>query len=350
MERKTPLYERHVRLGGKIVPFAGYLLPVEYQGVIAEHKTVRSSAGLFDVSHMGEATLKGADALSNLNKLLTNDFTNMKDGQARYSPMCYDNGGTVDDLLVYRFSENSYMLVLNASNRFKDVEWIRDHLEGDVKFTDISDDAAQVALQGPDAERILSEAFPDWTLPKRNYRFTYTPDALISRTGYTGEDGFEVYTSAERAGEIWDALIAAGAVPCGLGARDTLRMEAAMPLYGHELSSDITPAEAGLSMFIKLDKPDFIGKTTLMQAPARKRVGLMLTDRGIAREGSLVYSGDSQIGRVTSGTHLPTLGRAAAMALLDIESAVLGDSVSIDVRGRRVNAEIVNLPFYKRGK
>lgn len=350
MERKTPLYDKHVSAGGKIVPFAGYLLPVEYQGVIAEHKTVRTSAGLFDVSHMGEATLKGADALSNLNRLLTNDFTSMKDGQARYSPMCYDNGGTVDDLLVYRFSENSYMLVLNASNRFKDVEWIRDHLSGDVEFTDISDNAAQVALQGPDSESIISKAFPEWNLPKRNYRFTYTSDALISRTGYTGEDGFEVYVSPERAGEIWDKLIAAGAVPCGLGARDTLRMEAAMPLYGHELSSDITPAETGLSMFIKLDKPDFIGKAALEKEPARKRVGLLLTDRGIAREGASVYSGDKQIGHVTSGTHLPTLGRAAAMAIIDTEYAALGESVSIDVRGRRLNAEIINLPFYKRGK
>ncbi len=355
VERKTPLYDAHVALGGKIVPFAGYLLPVEYPtGVIAEHRAVRAQAGLFDVSHMGEAVLKGADALANLNRLLTNDFTGMKDGQARYSPMCGENGGTVDDLLVYKFGEGNYMLVLNAANREKDVKWISEQLSGDVSFEDISDDVAQVALQGPAAEEILRAARPDWALPKRNYRFKPQADALVSRTGYTGEDGFEIYLKPEKAAELWNALLEAGKpfglIPCGLGARDTLRMEAAMPLYGHELSADITPLEAGLDVFVKLDKPDFIGRQGMLNKGARvRRCGLVPIDRGIPREGAQVLSGDEAIGRVTSGTHLPTLGHAACMALIKTEYTQPDTEVLIDVRGRRLRARVVPLPFYKRG-
>lgn len=243
--------------------------------MIAEHRAVRAQAGLFDVSHMGEATLRGADALGNLNRLLTNDFTGMKDGQARYSPMCDENGGTVDDLLVYKFGEGDYMLVLNAANREKDVKWIAEHLSGDVVFEDVSDGVAQIALQGPASEEILRAAKPEWALPKRNYRFKAQADALVSRTGYTGEDGFEIYLKPEKAAELWDALLEAGKpfglIPCGLGARDTLRMEAAMPLYGHELSADITPLEAGLDVFVKLDKPEFIGRQGLLDRGARVR-------------------------------------------------------------------------------
>lgn len=355
LERKTPLYDAHVGLGGKMVSFAGYLLPVEYStGVIAEHKAVRAQAGLFDVSHMGEATLKGADALDNLNRLLTNDFTSMKDGQARYSPMCDESGGTVDDLLVYRLGENDYMLVLNAANRKKDVRWIAQHLSGDAAFEDISDSVAQIALQGPASEEILRAARPDWVLPKRNYRFRAQTDALISRTGYTGEDGFEIYLKPEKAAEMWNALLEAGKpfglIPCGLGARDTLRMEAAMPLYGHELSADVTPLEAALDVFVKLDKPEFIGKDSMLGKGVHvRRCGLVPVDRGIPREGAQVFAGDKPIGRVTSGTHLPTLGHAACMALLKTEYTQPDTEVLIDVRGRRLRAKVVPLPFYKRG-
>ena len=354
LERKTPLYDAHVALGGKIVPFAGYLLPVEYPtGVIAEHRAVRAQAGLFDVSHMGEATLRGADALGNLNRLLTNDFTGMKDGQARYSPMCDENGGTVDDLLVYKFGEGDYMLVLNAANREKDVKWIAEHLSGDVVFEDVSDGVAQIALQGPASEEILRAAKPEWALPKRNYRFKAQADALVSRTGYTGEDGFEIYLKPEKAAELWDALLEAGKpfglIPCGLGARDTLRMEAAMPLYGHERSADVTPLEAGLDVFVKLDKPEFIGRQGLLDRGARvRRCGLVPVDRGIPREGAQVFAGDEPIGRVTSGTHLPTLGHAACMALLKTEYTQPDAEALIDVRGRKIRAKVVPLPFYKR--
>ena len=352
--RKTPLYDRHTAAGGKIVPFAGWLLPVQYSGVIAEHRAVRSACGLFDVSHMGELVLRGADALANVNNLMTNDFSGMADGQARYSPMCYEDGGVVDDLIVYRCSDTAYLIVVNAANRDKDAGWIRAHLTGDCAMEDISDQVAQLALQGPEAESILRTLTED--IPEKNYTAVLhgTVDGrpcLVSRTGYTGEDGFELYCDPGDAPALWDALIAAGAVPCGLGARDTLRLEAAMPLYGHELSPEINPYEAGLGIFVKLDKAGFIGKAALEQARPvrRRRVGLKMTGRGIAREECPVYDGEKQIGVVTSGTHCPWLGCAVAMALVDADYKEPGTAVQVDVRGRRVEAEVVKTPFYKRG-
>ena len=260
--RKTPLYDRHVAAGGKIVPFAGWLLPVQYSGVIAEHKAVRSACGLFDVSHMGELLLRGADALENVNRLMTNDFSGMAEGQARYSPMCYEDGGTVDDLIVYKCSDTAYFIVVNAANKDKDAAWIGEHLTGDCAMEDLSDRVAQLALQGPKAEELLRTLTGD--IPERNYTAVLRGTVagmpcLVSRTGYTGEDGFELYCAPADAPALWDALTAGGALPCGLGARDTLRLEAAMPLYGHELSAEINPYEAGLGIFVKLDKPDFIG-------------------------------------------------------------------------------------------
>ena len=351
--RKTPLYDRHTAAGGKIVPFAGWLLPVQYSGVIAEHRAVRSACGLFDVSHMGELVLRGADALANVNNLMTNDFSGMADGQARYSPMCYEDGGVVDDLIVYRCSDTTYLIVVNAANRDKDAGWIRAHLTGDCNLEDISDQVAQLALQGPEAESILRTLTGD--IPEKNYTAVLhgTVDGrpcLVSRTGYTGEDGFELYCAPGDAPALWDALIAAGAVPCGLGARDTLRLEAAMPLYGHELSPEINPYEAGLGIFVKLDKDGFIGKAALEQARPvnRRRVGLKMTGRGIAREECPVYDGERQIGVVTSGTHCPWLGCAVAMALVDAGYKEPGTALQVDVRGRRVEAEVVKTPFYKR--
>ena len=240
MEQKTPLYERHVAAGGKIVPFAGWLLPVQYSGVIAEHKAVRSACGLFDVSHMGELVLRGTDALANVNRLMTNDFSGMYEGQARYSPMCYEDGGVVDDLIVYKVSDTVYFIVVNAANKDKDAAWIREHLTGDCAMEDWSDRVAQLALQGPRAEEILRKLTSD--IPEKNYsavlRGTVKGMAcMVSRTGYTGEDGFELYCAPADAPALWDALLEAGEpfglIPCGLGARDTLRLEAAMPLYGH---------------------------------------------------------------------------------------------------------------------
>lgn len=367
MERKTPLYEAHVRAGGKIVPFAGYLLPVQYErGVIAEHMAVRTKAGLFDVSHMGEATLKGKDALKNIQRLVTNDCSRMYDGQVKYSPMCNENGGIVDDLLVYRRSEEEYLIVINAANRFKDVEWMKKHLIGEVEFRDSSDEMAQLALQGPKAQEILCRLAKEEELPSKYYTFRENVlvsgiSCLISRTGYTGEDGFELYCDNEAAPKLWDALLQAGGyeheekeelIPCGLGARDTLRLEASMPLYGHEMNDEITPMEASLGFAVKFDKEDFIGKEGIVKrgTPKVTRVGLTITGRGIAREACPVYIGEKQIGITTSGTHCPYVGRPVAMALVAVEDSSVGTSVEVDIRGRKVTAEIVPLPFYKRTK
>ena len=361
MERKTPLYASHEACGGKMVPFAGYLLPVQYgAGVIAEHMAVRTQAGLFDVSHMGEARVRGPRALEALQYLCTNDFSAMADGQVKYAVLCDEQGGAVDDILVYRCAQDDYLVVLNASNREKDVAWMQAHLLPGAELTDVSDSVAQVALQGPRAMEIVALLAPG-PLPEKNYTFVPRGDVagvpcLISRTGYTGEDGVELYCAPEDAPALWDALLAAGApfglIPCGLGARDTLRLEAAMPLYGHELSADITPLEAGLGFFVKPDKGDFVGRGALAARgePTRKRAGLRMTGRGIAREDCAVYVGEKQIGRTTSGTHAPFLGYAVAMAMLDADAAVPGTQVEVDVRGRRIAAEVVKLPFYRRAK
>jgi len=366
MDKKTPLYDCHVQAKGKIVPFAGYLLPVQYEtGVIAEHMAVRTKAGLFDVSHMGEVILTGKDALNNVQMLVTNDCSTMVDGQVKYSPMCNENGGVVDDLLVYRKKSDSYLLVINAANRFKDVEWMKQHLFGEVIFEDISDKVAQIALQGPNSKEILGKLTKKEDIPVKYYSFSEDIivagiTCLVSKTGYTGEDGYELYCSNSDAIKLWDALLEAGntlpeigyggLIPCGLGARDTLRLEAAMPLYGHEMDDTVTPLETGLGFAVKMDKEDFVGKAGILAKgkPTRTRVGLNITGRGIAREHCQVYYGDELIGTTTSGTHCPYLGRPVAMALLDITHSEIGTQVEVDVRGRRIAAEIVGLPFYKK--
>ncbi|MBR3504753.1 MAG: glycine cleavage system aminomethyltransferase GcvT [Clostridia bacterium] len=358
MELKTPLYDVHIAEGGRIVPFAGYLLPVQYgTGVVAEHMAVREKAGLFDVSHMGEITFKGPTALRTLNHILTNDFTGMKAGRVRYSVMCNERGGCVDDVLVYKFGEEDYLVVVNASNRRKDfAHMAANTLEG-TEIEDVSDSLAQVALQGPASPAIMEKLLPRERIPQKYYTALRGVEidgmnCMISRTGYTGENGYEIYTACENAEKLWKTLRVAGAefglIPCGLGARDTLRLEAAMPLYGHEMDEDITPLEAGLSFGVKLGKEEFIGRDALVAAgePKRVRVGLAVTGRGIIREHQDVFIGGELIGRTTSGTHCPYLGRAAAMALIDAKHAALGTAVEADVRGRRVAAEIVPLPFY----
>ncbi|HHX12530.1 MAG TPA: glycine cleavage system aminomethyltransferase GcvT [Clostridiales bacterium] len=357
MEKKTPLYERHLEAKGKIVAFAGYLLPVQYDtGVIKEHMAVRTASGLFDVSHMGEITLVGEDALENIQRLVTNDCSKMYDGQVKYSPMCYDHGGVVDDLLIYRRGEGDYLLVVNASNRHKDVEFMKAHIRGNVEFNDISDDVALLALQGPDSKSILELLTDGDKLPVKYYTFVDNlnvagVNCLVSKTGYTGEDGYELYCKPEDVVKLWDALMATdnGLIPCGLGARDTLRMEAGMPLYGQEMDENITPLEAGLGFAVKFDKEDFIGKAALMSKEvSRKRVGLEITGRGIAREHCEVYVAGKHIGSTTSGTHCPYIGKPVAMALLDKEYTEIGTQVEVDVRGRRITAEVISLPFYKK--
>ena len=360
MERKTPLYDVHIAEGGKIVPFAGYLLPVQYAGgVIKEHMAVRQAAGLFDVSHMGEILFTGPTALDTLNHLLTNDFTDMPLGRVRYSVMCNEKGGVIDDLVIYKFGDEEYLAVVNAANRHKDYAHMAANLLPGTKAEDISDSVAQLALQGPAAPAILGRLVPEDRLPKKYYTAVRDVDisgmkCMISRTGYTGELGYEIYTAPENAVELWKTLREAGKedglIPCGLGARDTLRLEAAMPLYGHEMDEDISPLEAGLGFGVKMGKSDFIGKAALEAAgePSRVRVGLEITGRGIAREHQDVFLGEEKIGVTTSGTHCPAVGKAVAMALVSADYASVGTEVDADIRGRRVSAVIVPLPFYHR--
>jgi aminomethyltransferase len=355
-----------------MVPFAGYLLPVQYErGLIAEHLAVREKAGLFDVSHMGEFVLGGPGALAALQLILTNDFSNMSVGRVRYTLMCGAGGGVIDDLVVCRTAENRYMLVVNAANRDKDAAWIRsclggesgpeglpaDGKAGEVSFEDVSDSFAQIALQGPASEAVLSSLSAG--VPKKYYTLIENGavagiDCIVSRTGYTGEEGFELYCSPEKAEKLWEALLEAGRdkglIPCGLGARDTLRLEAAMPLYGHEMDETLTPFEAGLGFAVKMGKDDFIGKKALLgkENPTRVRTGLRVAGRGIVREGSDLFCRGEPVGKTTSGTFCPYLKEALAMALVDSSRAVPGTLVEADVRGKMITAEICALPFYSR--
>jgi aminomethyltransferase len=360
MEKKTPLYQWHEAHGGKMVPFAGYLLPVQYgQGVIAEHLAVRERAGLFDVSHMGEFLVKGTGALAALQRILTNDFSGMAIGRVRYTLMCGAGGGVIDDLVVCKMAEDRYMLVVNAANRGRDAAWIRSCLGGgaggDVSFEDISDSLAQIALQGPESPGILASLSTDF--PGKYYTFiehgkAAGVDCVVSRTGYTGEAGFELYCAPEKAEELWEALLEAGEgrglIPCGLGARDTLRLEAAMPLYGHEMDETVTPFEAGLGFAVKMGKGDFIGRAALAgkERPARVRVGVRVTGRGIVRDGAALFCRGELVGKATSGTFCPFLKEALAMALVDAKCAEPGTPLEADVRGKRITAEICALPFY----
>lgn len=359
MEKKTPLYDRHVEAGAKMVPFGGFIMPVQYTDIIEEHLAVRKQAGLFDVSHMGEVLIMGSGALAAINHLFTNDFTSMQTGRARYSPMCNPQGGTMDDLLIYKLDDEKYMVVVNAGNYDKDLAWMRANLLKDAVLTDISAETALLALQGPGAKEILSMLADPSALPEKYYTFTENVavagiSCLISQTGYTGEHGYELYCKAEEAPALWDALLSAGAafglLPCGLGARDTLRLEAGMPLYGHEMDETISPLETGLGFAVKLQKESFIGKEGLLLRgePKITRIGLKVTGRGILREDCPVFLGEEQIGNTTSGTFLPYLDGAYAMALVDIAHSAPGTALEVEVRRRRVPAEIVPLPFYQR--
>ncbi|NLW02356.1 MAG: glycine cleavage system aminomethyltransferase GcvT [Clostridiaceae bacterium] len=359
--KKTPLYEKHLDFNAKMTDFGGWLLPLEYTGIIEEHKQVRNAAGLFDVSHMGEVIIRGKNAGAFLQQLLTNDMSKAADGRVIYSPMCCDNGGVVDDLLVYRFSDDYYLLVTNAANTDKDFEWIREHLTGGAEAVNVSDSWAQLAIQGPCAESILQQA-ADY--PLRDIRFfAFVPEvnicgvpAMVSRTGYTGEDGFEVYIPRDKAPVVWEGLLELGRdkglVPAGLGARDTLRLEAALPLYGHELSPDITPLEAGLGAFVKLNKDSFIGKEALLrqhtQGLERKLTGFVMTGRGIPRSGYDMVDGENRIGFVTSGSYSPSLGQNIGMAMADIGYSQPGTEVDVIIRNKPVRARTVELPFYRK--
>ena len=360
--RQTPLYEVHLKYGGKIVEFGGWLLPVQYSGIIEEHHAVRSKAGLFDVSHMGEVSVKGVDACAFLQKLVTNDVTKMVRNQVQYSPMCYSDGGTVDDLLIYKYDEQDYLLVINAANIDKDWAWIQENSAGfDVSLANASDSTAQLALQGPLAQEILAKLTDAPIKPLAYYWFipqatVAGKKAIISRTGYTGEDGYEIYCAPQDAAFLWEAIIEAGKpyglLPAGLGCRDTLRFEACMPLYGHELSADISPLEAGLSRFVKLDKGEFNGSAVLAEQKAtgvtRKVAGFVVIGRGIARAGYPVTAGEKTVGQVTTGSFAPTLGKNLGLALIETAFSKPGQIVDIEIRGKKVPAEIIAKPFYKR--
>lgn len=359
MAKRTPLYENHVAHGGKMVEFGGFELPIQYQdGLITEHMAVRTKCGLFDVSHMGEFEIKGAGATETIQLLMSNDISDMADGQIRYTMMLNEKGGQVDDLLVYRFNENHYYLVVNAGNCEKDAKWVESHMLPNATFKNLSETVGQVALQGPLAEKILLKLIPAEAIPQKYYTFVQNNalmgiNCIISRTGYTGEDGFEIYSPAEKIGEIFEKLLEVGKedglIPCGLGARDTLRFEASMPLYGHELGEDFLATEVGLNIFVKMDKPNFIGKQALIDNPAQfKRKGVELVDKGIAREGCDVYDLEGNlIGKVTTGTMSPYFKKAIAM--VRIPKSYVEDEMYIDVRGKKLKAKVVKMPFYKKG-
>lgn len=360
--KQTPLYETHLRYGGKIVEFGGWALPVQYTGIKEEHQAVRTKAGLFDVSHMGEVLVSGPDALVLLQKLMTNDVAKLQTNQILYTPMCYPDGGIVDDLLIYKKAANEYLLVINAANIEKDWQWLRDNIQDfAVKLENISDETAQLALQGPLAETILAE-LTDTKLSEIAY-YWFKPEVeiagkkvLVSRTGYTGEDGFEIYCRPDEIVHLWEMLMEAGKplglLPAGLGCRDTLRFEACLPLYGHELSAAISPVEAGIGFFVKLDKGEFNGREALAeqkaQGPKRKVVGFVMLDRGIARAEYPVMANGVRIGTVTTGSYSPTLNKNLGLALIQADYAKVGTKIEIDIRGKNLAAEVIGKPFYKR--
>lgn len=361
--KKTPLNKVHRELGGKMVDFGGWDMPVQYSGVIAEHLSTRTHAGLFDVSHMGEFYVEGADAIAFVDRLTTNDVTKLVDGQAHYSALTYENGCVVDDLLVYRFDQDKLLLVVNAGTTDKDWDWITSHTKDEnITLTNASADYCQIAVQGPKAIEI-AQKLTDVSLDEiKYYHFTVGTfdgaDAIISRTGYTGEDGFEIYANKEFAEQIWNNLLKAGnfgadggILPCGLAARNTLRLESAMSLYGHEISDEITPLEANLGWICKL-KTDFLGKDALVKQKEeglkRRLVGFEMIDKGIARDGFDVYVDNEKVGYVTSGSPAPFLKKNIGLAFVPIELANIGQQIKIDVRGKHLAAEIVPTPFYKR--
>ncbi len=359
--KKTALHPVYEKWGAKTIDFGGWDLPVQFSGIHSEHEAVRTRAGLFDVSHMGEFIVKGEAALGFLQNMLTNDVSKLETGQAQYALMCYPDGGVVDDLLVYRLGEDEYMLVVNASNIGKDFEWLEKHREDQPDLDDISDETALIALQGPLAERIIRKVTDAPVEMLKPFHFLNgvplgEGNALISRTGYTGEDGFECYVPAADAEAVWEALLEAGRedglIPAGLGARDTLRFEARLPLYGQELSPGITPIEAGLGLFVKIDKGDFIGREALAEqkreGTRRKLVGIEMIDRGIPRTHYPVFADGAQIGEVTTGTQSPTYRTNVGLALLDRAYSDLDTEVWVEIRGKRLKARVVKTPFYKR--
>jgi len=360
--RKTALNETHRRMGARMVEFGGWDMPLEYSGIVPEHMAVRTRAGLFDVSHMGEIEIEGAGALALLQKLTSNDVSRLQIGQAHYSGLMNERGGMVDDLLVHRVGEQSYFLCVNAARREADYDWITRHNDTGARVRNTSDDYAQLALQGPSSTAILQPLTSVNLSALKYYWFARgtvcAVECLVARTGYTGEDGFEVYLPVSESERIWNAIFEAGKsegiVPCGLGARNTLRLEAGMLLYGHDMNEETTPLEANLRWICKLEKGPFLGRDILQRQAqdgvARVLVGFEMRERGIARDDAPVVVDDTVVGKVTSGSYVPYLKRSIGLARVPREYSATGQRISIEIRGTRAAAEIVPTPFYRRAK
>lgn len=365
--RRTPLYDKHVELGARLAPFAGYEMPIQYEGIIEEHLAVRAAAGMFDVSHMGEVLVRGPHAFEFVQHLVTNDADRLYDGRAMYTVMCREDGGIVDDLIVYRLAADEYLFVINAANRKKDLDWMIQNNPAKADLLDISDEVALIAVQGPEAIGIVESVIDQSLEGVKFYHFTTVPSeklagsnrAIISRTGYTGEPGVEIYCDASRATNVWDALLESGRSrglrPAGLGARDTLRIEAGYCLYGNDITDDTNPLEAGLEWLTKLDKDDFIGKRALQQIRAeglsRKLVGFVLQERGIPRAGYPILSPDGdEIGVVTSGTQSPVLRGGIGLGYVQNEPSYTepGVEIVISVRGRKLTAIVKKPPLHEK--
>ena len=352
--KRTCLYDKHVKQGALISPFGGFDMPIQYSTIIDEHQAVRTDCGVFDVSHMGEVTVKGADAERYVQHIFTNDVSKIEAGQILYGMMLYDNGGTVDDLLVYKMAENDFFLVVNAANIDKDWEWMQKQSEGfNIELLNRSEDYGQIAVQGPNAETVVEEVLGIACKELTFYTVKTIGDVIVSRTGYTGEDGFEIYASHNYICDCWDKLMESGRCkPCGLGCRDTLRFEVGLPLYGDELSVDISPVMAGLSMFCKLDKEEFVGKNALVDQKtngvAQKLVGIELEGKAIPRHGYTVLKDGEPVGEVTTGYHSISTDKSVCMALVKAEYGKLGTPLEVQIRKKTFPGVVVKKRFYDK--
>ncbi len=363
--KKTCLYDKHVALGALMSPFGGFIMPIQYSGIVEEHQAVRNQCGVFDVSHMGEVLITGKDAERYVNHIFTNDVVGMPVGKILYGMMCYEDGGVVDDLLVYKVAADRFFLVINAANIDKDWAWIQQQAEGyDIMLENQSEQYGELAVQGPQAEQVMEEVLgidckelTFYTFKTANCQLSTVNSQLstliVSRTGYTGEDGFEIYADPAYINECWDKLVNSGRCkPCGLGCRDTLRFEVGLPLYGDELSEHITPIMAGLGIFVKLDKQGFIGREALAQqkadGPAKKLVGIELHDKAIPRHGYTVLKAGKPIGEVTTGYHTISTDKSVCLALVDTEYAALGTEVEVQIRKKTFLGTVVKKQFYNK--
>ena len=352
--KRTCLYDKHVALGALMSPFGGFEMPIQYSGIVDEHQAVRQACGVFDVSHMGEVLITGPDAERYVNHIFTNNVAGIPDGKILYGMMCYENGGVVDDLLVYKVADKHFFLVINAANIDKDWAWIQEQSKGfDVTLEHQSDQYGELAIQGPDSEQVMKDVLGIDGSDLSFYTFKVLDNVIISRTGYTGEDGFEIYATPNYINECWDKLVASGRCkPCGLGCRDTLRFEVGLPLYGDELSADITPIMAGLGIFVKLDKDEFIGKDALAKQKAegapKKLVGIELADKAIPRHGYAVLKEGRQVGEVTTGYHTVSTDKSVCMALVDAGCAALGTEVEIQIRKKTFPGTVCKKRFYDK--